>query len=131
MNLLMYSCLAPVGESRDAPGSVRSRRRDRGHLETRSIYRSNRYGRATKWAVDGHRLPRAAATLLLATGALAFVVSGAVFVVSPPPGLVSDLPDNYRIVLAVLGVAGGVARVLAGLWTRNGQPVYRTRPNSV
>jgi len=76
-------------------------------------------------AVDGERLPRVAASLLLGTGAVAFMFSVAVFVVQPPSGLLSALPGNYRVVLAVLAVGGGVAHVLAGIWTRNRRPIFR------
>jgi hypothetical protein len=78
-----------------------------------------------EWAVDRERLPRIATTLLFAVGILAFVFSIAVFVVSPPSRLVSALPSNYRVLLAVLAVAGGSAHVVAAIWTRGKRPLFR------
>ncbi|MFC7140504.1 hypothetical protein ACFQMA_11775 [Halosimplex aquaticum] len=78
-----------------------------------------------EWAVNGQRLPRVATSLLIAVGILAFVFSIAVFVIPPPSRLVSVLPANYKILLAVLGVAGGIAHLLAGIWTRKRRPLFR------
>jgi succinate-acetate transporter protein len=71
------------------------------------------------------RLPRVAATLLLAVGGLALLSSVAVFFVSLPSGIVGSLPANYRVLLAVLAVLGGVAHLLAGLWARQRRPIFR------
>jgi|GEM_PF-5125735 len=71
------------------------------------------------------RLPRVAATLLLAVGGLGIVASVAVFFVSLPPGITGSLPTNYRVLLAVLAVLGGAAHLLAGLWARQRRPVFR------
>jgi len=71
------------------------------------------------------RLPRVAATLLLAVGGLAFVAGIAVFFVALPPGIVESLPTNYRLLLASLAVLGGTAHVLAGMWARQRRPLFR------
>ena len=71
------------------------------------------------------RLPRVAATLLLAVGGLAFLASVAVFFVSLPAGLAASLPNDYRILLAILAVLGGIAHVVAGLWARQRRPLFR------
>ena len=71
------------------------------------------------------RLPRVAATLLLAVGGLAFLAGIAVFFVSLPPDIVASLPADYRLLLAGLAVLGGAAHVLAGMWVRQRRPLFR------
>jgi hypothetical protein len=71
------------------------------------------------------RLPRVAATLLLAVGGLALLSSVAVFFVTPPSSIADSLPNNYRLLLAVLAVLGGIAHVVAGLWVRQRRPLFR------
>jgi len=75
--------------------------------------------------VADKRLPRVAATLLLAVGGLALLSSVAVFFVTPPPGVADSLPTNYRALLATLAVFGGAAHVVAGLWVRQRRPLFR------
>jgi succinate-acetate transporter protein len=78
-----------------------------------------------EWIDDGEWLPRVAASLLLAIGALTVLFSVAIFAVPFPPEVVSVLPGNYKLLLAVLAISGGIAHVLAGIWTRNRRPLFR------
>lgn len=77
-------------------------------------------------ATARRRAPKAAGVLLAATGVLLLLVGVALAAAPVPAAFGVPLPTSYRLVLAGLGVVGGLVHVLAGWWAWQQRDRFRT-----